>query len=70
MSGHRLASRKFWAFVILQILFVSMTYDDKLSGDQFVNLTEWLWGLYVLGNVGEHGVKQWNGGGKAAGGAE
>jgi len=54
----KLTSRKLWLFIVMQITFIAMCYDGKLDGNQFVNITEWLWASYVAGNVGEHYVNR------------
>ena len=46
--------RAFWAAFLSAVILVAF---DKLNGDQFVELLTYVFGLYMVGNVGEHWTK-------------
>lgn len=46
--------RKYKAYWGTFLLASVALFWDKLSGDQYVNLIIFIYGLYVGGNVGEH----------------
>jgi len=47
----------FWAVFLVEL---ALTIWGKLDGDQFVELTSVVFGLYMAGNVGEHWTRRDN----------
>lgn len=47
-------NRKFTVFCIVFISTVALLLFDKLSGDNFKDITIAIVGLFMAGNVGEH----------------
>lgn len=50
--------RKYKAFWGLFLMASVMIAWNKLSGDQYVELMTFVFGLYMAGNVGEHWTKK------------
>lgn len=53
----KLGGRKFiMAFGWMLITFIMVFVSDKVSFEQWADWSKWAFGLYVGGNIGEHGA--------------
>ena len=50
----RFSSRKFVAVMFWQVVFTALLLADKLTGDQYVNVTTLLLVGYLVVNAGQH----------------
>ena len=50
--------RKYKSFWAVFLMASAMTFLDKLTGAEYVQLLTFVFGLYMAGNVGEHWTKK------------
>jgi len=50
----RLSSRKLHVFILGTILITTLFVTGYLTGPSFTETLIWIFGLYSVGNVGEH----------------
>jgi uncharacterized membrane protein YjjP (DUF1212 family) len=51
-------NRKYTAFWVVFVLTCVGLFFDKLNGEQWVETVIFIFGLYMIGNVGEHYTKR------------
>jgi hypothetical protein len=51
---NRMTSRKFIAVMVWQTIFTGLLLIDKLTGDQYINVTTLLLVGYLVINAGQH----------------
>lgn len=47
-------SRKFWLMMLLFVTATLMFYLYRLESGEWVEFVKWIFGIYAVGNVGEH----------------
>ena len=54
MMENKYKSRKFGIFIALEVLSTSLLLFGFIDSSQWVNMTQWAFGIYAAGNIGEH----------------
>lgn len=58
MKEPKAASRKLWAFIVLEVFASASFLNGLMNADQWIAFTQWNFGIYAVGNVGEHFAKK------------
>jgi len=54
LPAEKQRNRKFKAFLLVFFITAAMLAFHRLSGEQYVDVLKWTFGLFMAGNVGEH----------------